>query len=75
MALKIHSIRIKIHPYADTAAGEGSEENAATGRFALLRPHFTETRSPSKSKPFAHASAARSAEGRSVKLIKAHLNK
>jgi hypothetical protein len=39
----------------------------------LLRPHLTSTRSPSTSSPFAQASAARSAVGRSLKLTNAHL--
>lgn len=38
-----------------------------------LRPHFTDAVSPSTSRPFAHAWAACSAEPRSLKLTKAHL--
>ena len=38
----------------------------------LLRPHFTFTRSPSKSRPAAHACAASSADARSVKFTNAH---
>ena len=41
--------------------------------FGLDRPHCTLTRSPSISRPEAQASAANSAEARSVKLTKAHL--
>lgn len=45
------------------------------GCFGLLRPHFTGIRSPSISKPLAHACAAVSATARSLKLINAHLNR
>ena len=38
----------------------------------LLRPHLTFTRSPSKSRPAAHACAASSADARSVKFTNAH---
>jgi hypothetical protein len=41
--------------------------------FGRLRPHFTATRSPSISSPFAHACAAVSATARSLKFMKAHL--
>jgi len=39
----------------------------------LPRPHLTPTLWPSMSIPFAQASAARSAESRSLKLMNAHL--
>lgn len=40
----------------------------------LLRPHFTLARWPSMSKPLAQASAALSADTRSLKLTNAHLD-
>lgn len=40
----------------------------------LLRPHRTLTRCPHTSSPAAHASAARSADSRSVKFTNAHLS-
>ena len=40
--------------------------------FGLLLPHLTFTRSPSKSRPEAQASAARSADARSTKFTNAH---
>ncbi|SRR5216684_5340516 len=57
------------HRYVTVAvetSGGGAEE-------FLLRPQRTLRRSPSMSSPFAHASAARSAEVRSLKLTNAHL--
>lgn len=48
------------------------EELAAPPFFP--RPHLTDIRSPSISSPCAHASAARSADARSLKLTKAHLH-
>ena len=39
----------------------------------LPRPHLTLTLSPPMSMPFAQASAARSAESRSLKFTNAHL--
>lgn len=39
------------------------------------RPHLTPTLSPSMSMPFAQASAARSAESRSLKFTNAHLKR
>lgn len=39
----------------------------------LPRPHFIDTLSPEMSRPLAHASAALSADARSLKLTKAHL--
>jgi hypothetical protein len=47
-------------------------EGVAVGGF-LLRPQRIPRRSPSMSNPFAHASAASSAEIRSLKLTNAHL--
>jgi len=57
--------------YATAVTGT---EGVEAGGF-LLRPQRTPRRSPSKSNPFAHASAARSADTRSLKLIKAHLKR
>jgi hypothetical protein len=55
--------------YAMTVAGS---EDVGPGGF-LLRPQRTPRRSPSISSPLAHASAARSADIRSLKLTNAHL--
>jgi hypothetical protein len=57
--------------YATAVTGT---EGVEAGGF-LLRPQRTPRRSPSMSNPFAHASAARSADTRSLKLIKAHLKR
>lgn len=54
---------------------EDEEDEAAGGFLGLLRPHFTEAVCPSISTPFAHAWAACSADARSLKLTKAHLNR
>lgn len=51
---------------AEAAGGGGAEE-------FLLRPQRTPRSSPSMSSPFAHASAARSADTRSLKFTNAHL--
>lgn len=48
------------------------DDDAAEGLLGF-RPHFTFARSPSKSNPTAHASAALSADRRSLKFTKAHL--
>jgi hypothetical protein len=71
---KIHSNQLVLETYlidiyatvAAETAGGGAEE-------FLLRPQRTPRRSPSMSSPFAHASAARSADVRSLKLTNAHL--
>ena len=55
--------------YAANAAGAAG---FVAGVF-LLRPQRTPRRSPSMSSPLAHASAARSAETRSLKFTNAHL--
>jgi hypothetical protein len=49
-------------------------EDVEAGGF-LLRPQRIPRRSPSMSNPFAHASAARSADIRSLKFTKAHLRR
>lgn len=54
-------------------AGDPAAAFAPLAFAFLLRPHFTLARSPSMSSPFAHASAARSADERSLKLTNAHL--
>ncbi len=67
LVLKAYLIPTDI--YATVAAGTaggGAEE-------FLLRPQRTPRHSPSMSSPFAHASAARSADIRSLKLTNAHL--
>lgn len=50
---------------------EPDAEGSAPPAFARLLPHFTPTLVPSTSKPLAHASAACSADGRSMKLMNA----
>lgn len=56
-------------------AEKGTRYATATGLgfAALLRPHLTPSVWPSISNPLAHAAAASSADGRSVKFTNAHL--
>jgi len=51
----------------------GMEVAAGFAAEFLPLPHLTPTLWPSMSMPFAQASAARSAESRSLKLMNAHL--
>lgn len=67
LVLEAHLIPTDIYAaVAAETAGGGAEE-------FLLRPQRTPRRSPSMSRPFAHASAACSADVRSLKLTNAHL--
>lgn len=68
---RIPSCKDKAHAGAGTA--DGPAVGVADLEGPLLLPHFTWTRSLSMSRPFAQASAALSAEYRSLKLMNAHL--
>lgn len=57
----------------DIYAAETAGTAGVVAEVFLLRPQRTPRRSPSMSSPLAHASAARSAEMRSLKFTNAHL--
>jgi len=60
--------------FYDATGGLAAFERCDVAAAFRLRPHFTATRWSSISSPFAHASAARSAVARSLKLTNAHLS-
>jgi len=74
---KIHSNQLVLETYlipTDIYATVAAETGGGGAEEFLLRPQRTPRRSPSMSSPFAHASAARSADVRSLKLTNAHLD-